>query len=198
MTQPTTTRTKPPGTDEGIIPASSEIGPGVRGLSKIDPDGHHHKVVKITPAHRKIVDLAIEGYTVAQIATMMGRSVGGVGIILGSQVVQDEIARRRDLRSRRLDDIAVGHLAIARETIEEAAVEAAEKLQEQISHGDPKISQSAATKILDLAFGGELEKVAGGGRKSVTIINVDQLKNLNIALLEAGAAQVEALEKSTT
>jgi hypothetical protein len=123
----------------------------------------------------------MKGFSPHEIGTALGRSPRGIALILSSATVQDEIARRRQHQDSLADDALVSHRALALETIQESAVRAAEALDDQLSNPDPKIVQGAAKSILDIAFG-KKDLSLPGQAQQLTVINVQVLKNLNLAL----------------
>lgn len=149
---------------------------------------------RMMPAHWKIMDLELGGLTRGEIAGVMNRSPEGVGLVMSGQVYQDEIARRRESLTQKKDSGLVNHLQLTRETLEQASLDAAELLQEQIGDGSlkPEIRQSAADKVLNAAFGrGKGEDDSQG---KVTIVTIEQLQVLNLARTESGEMRMVGVE----
>lgn len=148
---------------------------------------------RLTPSNRKIIDLALEGFGPGQIARMLGRSPAGIRLILSSAIVQDELARRREQKDKAEEGTRISCLSIAKETLEQASIEAAEKLREQIDSADPKLAQAACAKILDTAFKAGAE---GGGVNigTLQLINAEQVTLLQKTLNELRTVETSGPE----
>jgi len=137
---------------------------------------------RLLPGHRKIIELAIDGLSHRDIARLMGRTPEGIGLVLGSKLVQEEIARRRGEVEAKVDGVRVLHTDLARQTLNEASLGAAERLAEiALSSVDEKTSKDACKQVLDFAFGSQ---EAGKGGTQVTVLNIEQLAILQQVLRE--------------
>lgn len=138
---------------------------------------------RIMTRHQEIIDLHLAGCSNIEIASKVGYSPVGVGLVLRGRLVQDEIARRRSGIEKKVDKDAVTGIELARMVVNEAAVDAAEALRAQVL-GDnvtEGVRQSAASKILEIAFGAR----GSGGGSSVTIINLGQIDGIKAAREES-------------
>lgn len=138
-------------------------------------------IQRMLPRHYRIVELALDGMGVKEIAGVMGMTPVGVGLILKSEIVQGEMARRRVGLERKQDDVRVCHVDMARSTLERSSLRAAEKLDEQVDHVDPRVAQGACDKILSMVMGKRDE----AGQRGITVINAEQLNVLMCALGES-------------
>lgn len=138
---------------------------------------------RLMPRHFRICDLAVSGeFTNAQIAQIVGMSAVGVGLILSSAPAQEYMARRREEIAKGLNEEYVENVSLARKTLEQGSLEAAELLVGQVEDPmlDPRVRQSSAKAILDKVFAQD-----NSSRGGVTVLAADQMQVLAIALRES-------------
>lgn len=141
------------------------------------------QIQRLLPRHHKIIDLAVAGHEVEQIAEVVGMSAAAVKTILRSAVTQQEIALRR--KASREDEVLGmdrdAYRGKAQSILEQATVKAAAKQVELLECGDPAIVLRAADKILDRVFGDGKDS----RRSMVVNITASQVALLTTALKEA-------------
>jgi hypothetical protein len=105
-----------------------------------------------------------------------------ISYILRSPLVQQELARRRTGLEVAQKDSVVEESVRAKETLERAAVRAAETQVGLLNVNDPRVKLSASNSILDRVFGGK--EVKG------TSINIsaESVQLLSLAIREAKSA----------
>lgn len=167
---------------ENSLLEEAEFRAKLKAESSTGEDRPRWEASRILPRHRAIINLALEGLSNKAIAERLQMSTVGVGLILRSEIVQDEMARRREKREREQDDLALSDIELAKQTLQQASLDAAEKLVEQIECLDPRVAQSACGKILEMAFGGELNSSLK--HTNVQVISIEQLNLINQALVE--------------
>lgn len=129
------------------------------------------------------MDLHIQGLDAKEIARMMGKSEVGVGMVIRSPVFEEECARRR-AATEKANDEAVAVVAVrAKEKIEGAAEDAADKLVELMDDENSAIQFKSCTDILDRVFGRAGDKE---DKRPTILIEGDALFNLQLAIREAG------------
>lgn len=141
-----------------------------------------YEVQRMLPRHHAIVEMALNGLSNAKIAECLDMTPQAVGQIVLSPIVQNELARRRGERGEKLDKAALDYVSQAREEVEKASIVAAKTLRGLLDSSDERIRLNSASKILDQVFASkDSNKTAGGN----LILNVDQIQNLQIALVES-------------
>lgn len=160
-----------------------------QGRSLLARDDLNHKKeetvrsTRLLPRHFKIIELLLDGHSFSAISRAMGMQSSMIELIAKTPAFQDEFARRRKEIERKSDSVRVEMVALARETIENESLRAAEKLGELVESPNENVARLSAAKLLDLAFG--VDTTAQGGKKGrPTIVTVEQLQVLNIALAE--------------
>jgi len=139
-----------------------------------------HELQRLLPRHFFIIDLAIAGLGQKDIAEVAGMSQAGIGLILRSPLVQDELARRRAHKERALDQGLVSTISRAKEVLESHAVDAAQKHVDLIHSLDENVAQRSATDILNRVFKQEGHQVG-----MTLVMPVVDIENLRRALKEA-------------
>jgi hypothetical protein len=142
-------------------------------------------ISRLMPRHFRCIELALDGLGPREIGPLVGLSSGSVGVILSSEVVQEELARRRSGINLRADEAracGVRAVDLAEGTLAMSSVSAAEKLDELVGGEDQQLSFKAASKILEIALG------RGGDRRGPTVgtLNIEQLNMLGLVAKEAG------------
>lgn len=138
-----------------------------------------NELQRMMPAHHRIVDLALQGYTNRQIAEQMNRTPEGIGLVLKSPLVQGELSRRREIQNQAQATGSANTLNRAKEILIEAAVPAANTLVSLLDAQDDSIKRQSANDIFKMIYGTE-----GTKAPSATVINIEQMNVLIQALKE--------------
>jgi len=142
-----------------------------------------HEVQRLQTKHLRIVDLALEGLGAKEIASIVGMTPVGIGMLLRSPLVQAEISRRRGL-SESVQDEARGLVPNeALKILQNAAVPAANVQVSLLEAEDDSIRQRASKEILERVFGPS--KTQEGSSRPQIVINTETLQVLQTALQES-------------
>jgi hypothetical protein len=142
-----------------------------------------HQLERLNAAHLHIVELCLKGHTISQIAQLLDRSAVGVGLIVNSPLFQDELARRRSQKNKTNDETGSADLAEAERVLNQASVDAAKTLKQQLSLTDEKVRQTSAIAILQQTF--NRQKVqTNSGVTGVVVMSPAGLELLQRALSE--------------
>jgi hypothetical protein len=128
----------------------------------------------------KIIDLHLAGLGRKEIAQELGMTPQGVGLVLLSPLAQEELARRRGGIERKVDQEVASAPQRARALLEQATLRAAETHVELLESENERVRQTSATEILKQVYG-----EGGKSQGAVTVINVEQLQLLQVALKES-------------
>lgn len=156
----------------------------------VNPDTGRNEIEHLNPRHFRIVDLAVAGLMPGQIADEVGCTRENVTLVLASPRVQHEIARRRGNVQRGQDDLQSTIPLRAKAYIESKSLAAAEKLADHMNSKDENVSMKAALSLLDRAMGTSKDSMPS----HVTIIKVEQMNNLRMALRESKGEQAQLNE----
>jgi len=121
-----------------------------------------HELQRLLPRHYEVMRLCLLGYMAKDIALTLNLSPVGVGLIINSPLFQDELARRRDSKIKKEDDIET---ITAIDILEKAAPTAAQKHIDLLSSKSERVAQASANTILD--------KVLQTKQGDRTIIQID-------------------------
>ena len=139
-------------------------------------------VTKLTPRHYKILDYCIAGLTAKQIAKELSMTPAHVSIIVNSPSFQHQFALRRSA----LEDVQLEHEAShiddVKNTLQEGAIAAAQKLVGSISSKNEGIALKSATEILDRTGYPKELKSSGESSGTTVIINNADFKILKTSL----------------
>lgn len=138
-----------------------------------------NELQRMMPAHHRIVDLALQGYTNRQIAEQMNRTPEGIGLVLKSPLVQGELSRRREIQNQAQATGSANTLNRAKEILIEALVPATNTLVSLLHSENQSIQRQSANDIFSLVYGTE-----GTKTPSATVINIEQMNVLIQALKE--------------
>lgn len=130
-----------------------------------------------------MVDLHIAGLKNTQIAEEMDCTEQSVGMILRSPIVQEEIARRRGMVDRKVDEATANVVARAKQLLEQNTERAASELCKQIGSEDKRLSQNACLEVLEMAFGQK-----SNTQGPTVVVNADQVLILQQTLSEIQAS----------
>ena len=142
-------------------------------LSGTTEDFGQPEIARITPRHQAVINLALAGFKVKDIAQATNQTPQNVSLILKSAQVQEELARRGQILQQKVDDKLVSNLTTAKQQLVDQALDSATKLGSLQSCGNPQVELAAAKANLDFVLGGEK-------RDQGTVIRID---TVNIALL---------------
>lgn len=141
---------------------------------------------RLTPRHKRIMDLHLAGESNKTIATALGLTKEAVGLIINTPIFQNALSIRRDNVERDLDTQLSSTVVNARNKILASAEKAVDKLLEHVDSDNESLSLKAVNAVCDLAFG------KGEGGHSITI-NAGSLQTLQIALAEAAGYRKERM-----
>ena len=152
---------------------------------------------RLLPRHFKIIELALDGNDRQTIAQVLEISPQTVSNVLNTPLVQDELSKRRANVTKKVDEGRVAVAMEARRVIEDSAVQAALVHKEivtktivddsgsEVPFYPAPVRQSSAEAILDRIF------ERNGQQKGVTVIEIDSLNLLNVALSESEGLRKE-------
>ena len=140
------------------------------------------------PRHQKIMELALAGHGVKEIAQAVGMTAQGIGLIMRAPIFQQAIAQRRDRREKRVDEDLSEALTKAKDVIEDAAVGAAETQVSLLEAEDDTVRLASSKAILDRAFG-DVDKKSGGSGAQTIVLAPGSVQLLHIALQESDDAR---------
>ena len=139
-------------------------------------------IQRLLPRHFKILDMAASGVRDrGEIASALGVTPQTISNVLNAPIAQDELARRRRSMERSSDEASALVAMQARERLERASPEAAQVHVDLLTDDDPSVRQRSAEAILNRVLG----KAEAVGTQNITIIEVDQIQLLNLALAES-------------
>jgi hypothetical protein len=150
--------------------------------------GGTHELQRLSQAHLALVELALAGYTRAQIAEATGRSPEGVGLILNSPVFQQEFSRRKQQQNRSNDTATSGQIARAKQVLEDNAVKAAEFRVSTMDNpmAGPELQYKAAKDLMDDILGPRQAASQNQFNGPVVMLGAEAIATLQQALLEDG------------
>lgn len=134
---------------------------------------------RLLPRHFAIIDMMLRGLGPTEIGAALQLTPGAISTISKSDLVQEELARRRSGLERRIEEETAIATKTAREQLEGFAEPAVAKLGQLLEAQDQKVQLRAAEAIL--------EKVWGRDAKATQpiIITAENLQLLNVALAES-------------
>lgn len=146
-----------------------------------------HEVSRLTHVHMAMVELALAGATVSEIASAMGRTPQSVSLIVRSPHFQNELARRRKEQQITIDHQASGTINRAKTLIEENALRAAETLRGLMETSkDVRLQKDCAVEILKRSFDRKYGQIGVDGQPVLSLnLQPGALLNLQIALKES-------------
>jgi transposase-like protein len=133
-----------------------------------------HDIQRLQSQHMAIVEMVLEGRTVADIARELDLHQNSVSRITQAPIFQDVVARRRRERQSAVDAAHSDGLARTREALVSASHRAVTTLAELLDGSSENTRLKAAEAVLDRAFGlGDSAAGAGGlpGLSALTQIN---------------------------
>lgn len=150
--------------------------------------------------HLRIADLYLGGKSVDEIGAEMGLRPTTIRLLTRQPLFQDYVARRREQQRKSEDELKAGHLVLARQRIEEAAVQAVETQVSLLGSQDESIRLRSSAEILEMAFGGEAVKdlKSQQNQMNINVLGEDALKNFMSALVEAGFVKPKEQPATTT
>ena len=156
----------------------------VRGLAK----GQDRTIKRLAPRHHRILDMHLDGMKATEIARALGMSSGAVNLVIRSPVYQSELSRRREERSRHLDQEYALELDTMRREMASHATSAIRVQGELLEDTDPRVRQEAVKQTLGRVWGeagvdGKGGKGSGGA--PVVLIDAAGVENLNLAFSES-------------
>lgn len=179
--------------DPEVAEKLDEFAAAIRPKSEVVTK-HDRMIQALLPRHFKMIELALEGKSVVQIAKELGMNKCSVSSVLKSPMIQNELARQRAEReSKRIESENI-RITGAMNILNAQADEAARTLGALLKSPDERIQLSSAKEILDRV----LDKKTGeqGGPK--VMIQADQLQLLNLSIKESlGRLSVPAIASST-
>ena len=143
-----------------------------------------HQLKRLRVRHYIIMDSLLSGMTQRQIARDMGMSAYGISQIVNSPVFQHALARRREEQNARLDQAEVVRRLDARETLDEAAVKAAQEQVELLKSPHEHIRQRSAMDILDRVGCPKVSRQDGRKVEATILLDQKQLERLREATRE--------------
>lgn len=141
---------------------------------------------KLLPRHYAILELCLAGMDKKAIAEKLEITPQTVYNVTNSPLFQDELARRKKSVEAKQDSLLASTPARAKAVLDQNAVRAAERLSQLVQSADEGIAHRSSVAILDKVLGSDQSKI-----RPITI-NVEQLENLQVALLESRNLQKEA------
>ena len=137
----------------------------------------------MTPRHYKILDLCIAGVPNPRIAEQLSMSRSMVGIITSSPAFQHQLAIRRAKYEEVQNEHQASEVDEVKNQLKKNALAAADKLIGGLDSVDEKISQKAATEILDRTGYPKEQKLSGQlDNKPQIILTKIEINNLKDAL----------------
>lgn len=179
--------------DPEVAEKLDEFAAAIRPKSEVVTK-HDRMIQALLPRHFKMIELALEGKSVVQIAKELGMNKCSVSSVLKSPMIQNELARQRAERESKMIESENIRITGAMNILNAQADEAARTLGALLKSPDERIQLSSAKEILDRV----LDKKTGeqGGPK--VMIQADQLQLLNLSIKESlGRLSVPAIASST-
>lgn len=137
----------------------------------------------LMPRHHKIMDLSLEGiWTNREIADKVGVSPITVTHVLQMPIVQDKMAKRRNVKTQMKDEldvrVAVDTVELARQKIAAEAGKAASVLIDNLLDDDGRLRNKAANDIMDRVGISRVSKTDVDTKTSVLILDATQAANI--------------------
>jgi hypothetical protein len=143
----------------------------------------NHDIEKLGLQHQKMLELALSGLRVCDIARELSLAENSVSRIMAAPTFQDALARRRREQQLRIDEALATNTALLKERTVLAGIKAVDCLENLLTKEAPAIQLDSAKAILAHAF---RDDVAGPKGPAVAVqINVAGLQ----AALEASNAE---------
>lgn len=149
-----------------------------------------HQLKQLSPKHYRMLEMTLQGMGRAEIAREMDVTPQCVSLVVNSPVFQQQLSRRRERRERAEDQGSGIAAARAREVLDNAAEQAAEKHVALLGSEDDAIAQRSASEILDRT-GVTRQAQRKDNEHAGVLIDAQQL---NVILLALEEDEDEALE----
>jgi hypothetical protein len=139
---------------------------------------------RLLPRHFAIVDLALAGHSVKDIAMAMDCTPQSVSIVMKSPNFQNELSRRRETKNKLIDSELASVPSRAKQKLDSLSLAAAENLEETLTSAlDPKLRFQAAESILDRVLGGSKDQA----QRPVVMLSQGDINLILLAAKESGA-----------
>jgi transposase-like protein len=145
-----------------------------------------HELERLQSRHLAIVEMVLEGRTVADIARALDMHPNGVSRITQAPIFQDVIARRRREQQAAVDASHASGLVKTKEALIDASHKAVSTLAELLDGSSENIKLRAAEAVLDRAFGLGDDKGLGG-------TNISALTQINFVLMRTALREADGL-----
>lgn len=156
-------------------------------------------ILKLNPRHFKIIDLAVSGLTVQQIATQLDMSPRMVGVVINSPPVQHEIAVRRKAFEEDFDQKQAERESEVAGILQSSSNIAAKTLTGLLLSSNEAIKFKSAEAILDRTghprTSRSVSETAGG---TVININTEDLTLLSETFNLTRRKRVESSEQTAS
>jgi len=106
-------------------------------------------LTRLQAKHHRVLEMTLEGLSTIEIARQLGKNRVTIQNIIRSPAGQQELARRRQERAAKIDEVSLVKEANARTELENASSKAARTQVKFLDADDEKIAQKAAMDILD-------------------------------------------------
>lgn len=137
-----------------------------------------HEIQRLLPRHYAILELALAGLDVREIAESLSMTPTAIGQIISAPIAQSELARRRkDIQTINNQEHS-STVSRARAVLEEASLDAASTLKSLLLSQDDSVKRQSANDILNRTFGKDSAPI------QVTVLNAEKLQLLMVALRE--------------
>lgn len=140
------------------------------------------QLVTLLPRHYRILDLFIEGKSIAQVAMIVEMSARQIGMIRQSPLFQTEYSRRRKAIEDKHDGAVVIAVLNAGDRLSEASNNAADVLVNGLLDCDIQVKLRSAESILDRTGYGKQTKTENSNISLVANLSVTQIDNLESTL----------------
>jgi len=108
---------------------------------------------RLLPQHHTMIEYALQGLGVKEIAQTMGYSPQGVGSVMACAIFQDELARKRAKLEKVQHQVVASTVVQARDRLHGAAVTAADKLITLVQSKNENVAMKAIDSILNRVEG---------------------------------------------
>lgn len=137
---------------------------------------------RIAPRHLKILELASEGMSNADIARQLGVCNGTVSLVLKNPLAQQTLSNRFGARVEVVQEEAARGESKAGEILRKASERSAERLTELVESCDERVARQSAVDVLDRVLS---KPGQGQGPQAPMVINAEQVLILETVLRES-------------
>jgi len=146
-------------------------------------------IKRLKSNHKQILNLKVAGMRDKDIATALGMSPSGVGLVVRSPLFQEALARRQASVDERVDEAIVDEVVTERrkamDILRENAASAAATQVKLLTEGSASVRLRASDSILDRVFGRAPQQGSEGEGKGQVVINTECVQLLQLAMQES-------------